>query len=163
MSHENLILYRNQLITYGSDYFSRLHSISISQYIPFATKKNNVENNIDSTSQIDEEKEIPTIFRARKDRPSSADNVNHHKHDTQREQQQNEERMHKVVQDVSMSTCDNYGTSNNHNSLHDVYGEDNNNRIHSLFEYYFIDKVQNSIAFVSMFPFLGFTLFSIVC
>ena len=108
--NENLILCRNQIIACRSDYFSRSHSVSISQHVPFATEKNNVENNIDSTSQIDEEKEIPTIFRARKDRPSSADNVNHHKHDTQREQQQNEERMHKVVQHAAVNTHNNHST-----------------------------------------------------
>ena len=108
--NENLILCRNQIIACGSGYFSRSHSIRVSQKVPFATKKNKVENNIDSTSQIDEEKEIPTIFRARKDRPSSADNVNHHKHDTQREQQQNEERMHKVVQHAAVNTYNNHST-----------------------------------------------------
>lgn len=160
--NENLILYRNQLITYGSNYFSRLHSISISQYIPFATKKNNVENNIDSTSQIDEEKEIPTIFRVRKDRPSSTDNINHYKYNTQPEQPQNEERIHKVVQDVAVNTYNNHGTSNNYNTLYNIDGEDNNNSIYSLFESYSIDKIQNSIAFISILSFIGIILFSIV-
>ena len=81
------------------------------------------------------------IFRARKDIPSSADNTNHHKCDTQPEQQQDEERIHKVIQDVAVNACDDHRTSNNHNALCNVYGEDNNNRTHSLFESYSIDKI----------------------
>ena len=47
--HENLILCRNKLIACDSNYFGRLHSISISQYIPPTTNKNS-SNNVDLES-----------------------------------------------------------------------------------------------------------------
>ena len=56
--NENLISHRNQLITCGSDYFSRFYSVSMSQHAPLDTETNNAENNIDSTSQTHEEKKI---------------------------------------------------------------------------------------------------------
>ena len=53
------------IITHVSDYFTRLHSISVSQYVHPTAKKvssNNTENGMVSKSKIDEEKMNPYYF-----------------------------------------------------------------------------------------------------
>jgi len=132
----NMEVYRDELNARGSDYFGRLHAVGVGEYVVKRVKNE--------------------FFETDTEEKKSYDNINHYQYNTQPEEDKQPSR---GIQDVSAKTY--YGTDTSSENYGTVYNVDDGSII-SMFEDYSIDRMQNTIAFISVLSFVGIILFGII-